>query len=166
MIQRRSGTLGLWNLLSGSNISSSHFRELELTAEGHEHIKMTFSYDNNWIWKKLTLKTCPQQVTRDLLNSELRVTSYELWVTFHVLWVTFHVLWVTSYISCVMSYISWVMSYILWVTFWGYISDRRCKLQVARYGLQMRGSWCAGCRWGGGGGGWGGGLQDADAGCL
>ena len=31
MIQRRSGTLGQ---LSGSNRSSSHFREFELTAEG------------------------------------------------------------------------------------------------------------------------------------
>ena len=41
----------------------SQFRESELTAEGQEHMKMTFSYEDNRIWQRLTLKTCPQQVT-------------------------------------------------------------------------------------------------------
>ena len=67
MIQRRWGTLGYSSLLSGSNRSSSHFLEFELTAERQEHMKMTSSYGNNRIWKRLTLKralkTCLQQVT-------------------------------------------------------------------------------------------------------
>ena len=62
-VKRRSGTLCVWNLLLGSNRSSSQFCESELTAEGQEHMKMTFSYEDNWIWQRLTLKTCHQQVT-------------------------------------------------------------------------------------------------------
>ena len=52
-VQRRLGTLRLWNLLSGSNRSSSQFRESELTAEGQEHMKMMLSYEDNWIWQRL-----------------------------------------------------------------------------------------------------------------
>ena len=39
------------------------FIAFELTAEGQEHMKLMFSYEDNWIWQRLTLKTCPQQVT-------------------------------------------------------------------------------------------------------
>ena len=63
MIQRRSGTYLGQNLLSGSNRSSPHFRKFKLTAEGQEHVNMTFSYEDNRLWQRLTLKTCPQQVT-------------------------------------------------------------------------------------------------------
>ena len=44
-------TLGLLNLLLGSNRSSPHFREFELTAVGQEHIKMTVSYEDNRLWQ-------------------------------------------------------------------------------------------------------------------
>ena len=53
MIQRR--TLRLRNLLSGSKRSSSHFREFELTAEGQEHMKMTFSYEDNYNLHEIAL---------------------------------------------------------------------------------------------------------------
>ena len=43
--------------------SWSHFRESELTAEGQGHIKMTFSYEHNRNWQRLTLETRPQQIT-------------------------------------------------------------------------------------------------------
>ena len=48
MIQRRSGTLWLLSLLSGSKRSLSHFRKFELTAEGQEYVKMMFSYEDNY----------------------------------------------------------------------------------------------------------------------
>ena len=39
--------IGYFASLLGSNRSSSQFRESELTAEGQEHMKMTFSYEDN-----------------------------------------------------------------------------------------------------------------------
>ena len=66
-----------------------------------------------------------------------------------------------SYELHFMSYELHFMSYEL--HFMSYISDRRCKLQVARYGLQMGGFMM---RVADGGGVAGCGLQDTDAGCL
>ena len=120
--------------------------------------------DEEKLKKKPTRKDSKACSTGDLLNNELWVTSYELWVTSYELHFVSYELHFMSYELHFMSYelhfmsyelhfmsyelwvtFQWVMSYILWVTFRGYISDRRCKLQVARYRLQMGG--------GGGGGG-------------
>ena len=59
MIQRRSGTSRLWSLPSGSK----GFSWIWAAVEGQEHMKMKFSYKDNWIWQRLTLGTCPRQVT-------------------------------------------------------------------------------------------------------
>ena len=52
MIQKRSSTSRLSSLSSGSK----GFSWIWAAAEGQEHTKMKFSYKNNWIWQRFTLK--------------------------------------------------------------------------------------------------------------
>ena len=55
----RSGTSRLWSLPSGLK----GFCWIWAAAEGQEHMTMKFSYKDNWIRQRLTLKTCHRQVT-------------------------------------------------------------------------------------------------------